>query len=51
MAKDLTAVRLRPEQIDGLNKIAAKDKELTVSILIRRAVDQFLERERRKKGK
>jgi Arc/MetJ-type ribon-helix-helix transcriptional regulator len=42
MRKDLTAVRLRQEQVRQLQKLAAMDKEASVSSLIRRAVDEFL---------
>jgi len=51
MAKELTAIRLRPEQVAGLKKIAAKDKETSISSLIRIAVDRFLEQEGVKKKK
>lgn len=45
--KDLTAIRLRPEQVAGLRKlIPADDKETTISMLIRRAVDEFLARQK-----
>ncbi len=45
--KDLTAIRLRPEQVQGLKKlISADDKETTISMLIRRAVDEFLARQK-----
>jgi len=42
MKKDLTAVRLRPEQVSELRKLAALDEETSVSSLIRRAVDEFI---------
>jgi hypothetical protein len=51
MAKALTAVRLRPDQIRGLNEVLRKsrDEEASVSTLIRAAVDRFLEQEGVKK--
>jgi hypothetical protein len=49
MPKDLTAVRLRPEQLKELAKLAAQDKEASVSSLIRRAVDDFLAKHKRKR--
>lgn len=49
MKRDLTAVRLWPEQLEALRKIAAKDREVSVSSLIRRAVTEFLERRKRDK--
>jgi len=55
MAKALTAVRLRPDQIKGLNEVLRKstEEEASISTLIRLAVDRFLEREgvRKKKKK
>jgi len=55
MVKALTAVRLRPDQIKGLNEVLRKstEEEASVSTLIRRAVDRFLEQEgvRKKKKK
>jgi predicted transcriptional regulator len=48
MKKDLTAVRLRPEQVEELRKLAARDQETSVSSLIRRAVDEFIKREKKK---
>jgi len=50
MPKDLTAVRLRPEQLKQLAKLAALDKESSISSLIRRAVDEFLGKHRKKAG-
>jgi hypothetical protein len=45
--KDLTAIRLRPEQVEGLRKlISPDDQETTISSLIRRAVDEFLARQK-----
>ena len=43
MRKKLKAVRLKPEQVRKLEKIAARE-ELPVSWLIRKAVDGFLKR-------
>jgi len=43
--KKLTAVRLKPEQIKKLVKIAARD-DVSVSWLIRRAIDEFLKRKK-----
>ena len=41
--KELTAIRLRSEQLEGLRRLVpSDDKETTVSMLIRRAVDEFL---------
>jgi hypothetical protein len=52
MRKDLTAIRFRPSQIAGLKKLAAQDKETSISSLVRRAVDEFLEKHKgRRKGK
>jgi predicted DNA-binding protein len=48
MKKDLTAVRLRPEQVEQLKKLAGRDKETSVSSLIRRAVDEFILRAKKK---
>jgi predicted transcriptional regulator len=41
MRKKLTAVRLKPEQLKKLEKIAARE-DLPVSWLIRKAIDEFL---------
>jgi predicted transcriptional regulator len=41
--KTLTSIRLKPEQMEKLEKIAAKE-DLPVSWLIRRAIDEFLKR-------
>jgi predicted transcriptional regulator len=43
MAKKLTAVRLKPEQLQKLEKIAVRE-DLPVSWLIRRAIDEYLKR-------
>ena len=41
--KTLTSIRLKPEQMRRLEKIAVKE-DLPVSWLIRRAIDEFLKR-------
>jgi hypothetical protein len=41
MAKKLTAVRLKPEQLKKLEKIAVRE-DLPVSWLIRKAIDEYL---------
>ena len=41
--KKLTAIRLKPEQVEKLEKTAVKE-DLPVSWLIRRAIDEFLKR-------
>jgi predicted transcriptional regulator len=43
MAKQLTAVRLKPEQVKKLEKIAFRE-DVPVSWLIRKAIDEFLKR-------
>jgi predicted transcriptional regulator len=45
MRKKLTAIRLKPEQIRKLDKIARRE-DLPVSWLIRKAIDEFLKREK-----
>ena len=45
MRKKLTAVRLKPEQLQKLEKIAAGE-DLPVSWLIRKAIDEFLKRKK-----
>ena len=45
MVKKLTAVRLKPEQLKKLEKIAVRD-DLPVSWLIRKAIDEFLKRKK-----
>ena len=45
MRKKLIAVRLKPEQIKKLEKIAVQD-DVPVSWLIRRAIDEFLKRKK-----
>jgi predicted transcriptional regulator len=45
MRKKLTAVRLKPEQLKKLEKIAARE-DLPVSWLIRKAIDEFLKRKK-----
>ena len=42
MRKKLTAIRLKPEQLQKLGKIAVRE-DLPVSWLIRKAIDEFLE--------
>jgi predicted transcriptional regulator len=41
--KKLASIRLKPEQIEKLEKIAAKE-DLPVSWLIRKAIDEYLKR-------
>jgi len=43
--KKLTAVRLKPEQIKKLEKISIRE-DLPVSWLIRRAIDEYLKRQK-----
>jgi len=43
--KQLTAIRLKPEQIARLGKIAARE-DVPVSWLIRKAIDEFLKRQK-----
>jgi predicted transcriptional regulator len=43
--KKLTAVRLKPEQVEKLEKIALRE-DVPVSWLIRKAVDEFLKRQK-----
>jgi predicted transcriptional regulator len=45
MAKRLVTVRLKSEQVDRLAKIASR-KDLPVSWLIRKAIDEFLKRQK-----
>jgi len=45
MRKKLTAIRLKPEQIKKLDKIARRE-DLPVSWLIRKAIDEFLKRKK-----
>jgi len=45
MAKTLTAVRLEPKQLAELEKIA-KREDRAVAYLIRRAIDQYIKREK-----
>jgi predicted transcriptional regulator len=45
MVKKLTAVRLKPEQLKKLEKIAIRE-DIPVSWLIRRAIDEFLKRQK-----
>ena len=43
--KKLTAVRLKPEQLEKLEKISVRE-DLPVSWLIRKAIDEFLKRQK-----
>lgn len=43
--KTLLAVRLKPEQVKKLNKLAAGE-DVPVSWLIRKAIDEFLKRQK-----
>jgi predicted transcriptional regulator len=43
--KKLTAVRLKPEQLKKLEKISVRE-DLPISWLIRRAIDEFLKRQK-----
>jgi predicted transcriptional regulator len=43
--KKLTAVRLKPEQLEKLGKISVRE-DLPVSWLIRKAIDEFLKRQK-----
>jgi predicted transcriptional regulator len=43
--KKLTAIRLKPEQLQKLGKIAVRE-DLPVSWLIRKAIDEFLKRKK-----
>jgi len=45
MAKQLTAVRLKPEQVKKLEQIALRE-DVPVSWLIRKAIDEFLKRKK-----
>jgi Ribbon-helix-helix protein, copG family len=45
MRKKLTAIRLKPEQLRKLAKIAVR-KDVSVSWLIRKAIDEFLKRQK-----
>ncbi len=45
MQKKLTAIRLKPEQVQKLDKIARRE-DVPVSWLIRRAIDEFLKRKK-----
>jgi predicted transcriptional regulator len=45
MVKKLTAVRLKPEQLKRLGKIAVRE-DVPVSWLIRKAIDEFLKRKK-----
>jgi len=43
--KKLIAVRLKPEQLKKLERIAVRD-DLPISWLIRKAIDEFLKRQK-----
>jgi hypothetical protein len=43
--KKLTAIRLKPEQVEKLEKMSARE-DVPVSWLIRKAIDEFLKRKR-----
>jgi len=45
MRKTLTAIRLKPEQVKKLQKIAVRE-DVPVSWLIRKAIDEFLKRKK-----
>jgi len=45
MRKKLTAIRLKPEQVQKLDKIARRE-DVPVSWLIRKAIDEFLKRKK-----
>jgi predicted transcriptional regulator len=45
MRKKLTATRLKPEQVEKLERIARRE-DVPVSWLIRRAIDEFLKRKK-----
>jgi len=45
MRKKLTAIRLKPEQVQKLEKIAVRE-DVPVSWLIRKAIDEFLKRKK-----
>jgi predicted transcriptional regulator len=43
--KKLTAIRLKPEQVEKLEKISVRE-DVPVSWLIRKAIDEFLKRQK-----
>jgi len=43
--KKLIAIRLKPEQVEKLGKIALRE-DVPVSWLIRKAIDEFLKRQK-----
>jgi len=45
MRKKLTAIRLKPEQVQKLETLAARE-DVAVSWLIRKAIDEFLKRKK-----
>jgi predicted transcriptional regulator len=45
MRKKLTAIRLKPEQIEKLERMAVRE-DVPISWLIRKAIDEFLKRQK-----
>lgn len=45
MRKKLTAIRLKPEQVEKLEKLSVR-QDVPVSWLIRKAIDEFLKRQK-----
>lgn len=45
MAKEITAIRLEPKQLAELEKIA-KREDRAVSYIIRKAIDEYIKREK-----
>jgi predicted transcriptional regulator len=43
--KKLTAIRLKPEQVEKLEKLSVR-QDVPVSWLIRKAIDEFLKRQK-----
>jgi predicted transcriptional regulator len=43
--KKLTAIRLKPEQVEKLEKLSVQE-DVPVSWLIRKAIDEFLKRKK-----
>lgn len=43
--KKLTAIRLKPEQVQKLEKLSVRE-DVSVSWLIRKAIDEFLKRQK-----
>jgi hypothetical protein len=44
--KDLTGIRLRPDQTEALKKMMGQDKEASISSLVRRAIDEFIAKQK-----